>query len=851
MRKVVVFLMYIVYATFAYGQKFVAEAPSEVSVGDQFRLTYTINTQDVTGFTAGSIPDAFEVLIGPTSSYQSSFQSINGHTTSSKTITYTYVLYANKKGSFVIQPASIYVGKKKITSNTVKVTVGGSAAGSSNRQGASRGYSSSRRISGSDLFIKVSANKRRVHEQEPILLTYKVYTTLDLTQLIGKMPDLKGFHTQEIQLPQQKNFKIETFNGRPYKTVTWSQYVMFPQMTGKLEIPSITFNGVVALQDRSVDPFEAFFNGGSGYVEVKHSLKAPGVSVQVDPLPARPSGFSGGVGEFRMLATISSASVKTNEPVTLRVTVSGIGNLKLIKAPTVKFPKDFDTYDVKTTDKTKLTVNGVEGNVVYEYLAVPRNQGQFKIPAVEFVYYDVKSDSYRTLKSEEFTLDVDKNPKDPAYGSNGSAATGLQQDTDIRDIKYNDDDVESGIGWWSWQYKMTIGIFVLLFVSLFIVRRYIGRVGADDDGSKMRKANKVATKRLKKAKKLMLDNKPDEFYDEVLRALWGYIGNKLNISVEQISRDNISQKLSDSNVDDGVISEFIGALDECEFERYAPGDAKGNMTKTFDTAMGVIMKIEEKMKKKSSRRFLTVLTVALLLAGIVPVSSHAVTKEDADRAYSQKQYHQAIKSYEALLRDGGNANLYYNLGNAYYRTGNISRAIINYERALLLDQGDEDVRHNLKIANSKTVDKIAPRSRVFFIEWYNSLKNCIGIDKWINLGFTSLALIFVFAVLYFLPKRILLQKIGFFGGLFFSVIFIFSTLFAYQQNQKLISHSEAVIVSPIVLIKKSPSSGGMDLFILHEGAKVEILDGVLMDWKEIRLPDGRKGWVESSHIERI
>ena len=605
------------------------------------------------------------------------------------------------------------------------------------------------------------------------------------------------------------------------------------------------------MQDRSVDPFEAFFNGGSGYVEVKHSLKAPGVSLQVEPLPARPAGFSGGVGEFNMSATVSASSVKTNEPVTVRVTVSGIGNLKLIKAAVVKFPKDFDTYDVKTTDKTKLTVNGVEGSVVYEYLAVPRNQGQFKIPAVEFIYYDVKTDSYRTLKSDAFTLDVDKNPKEAAYSGGSGTGTGMQQDMDIRDIRYDSVDTGDGIGWWSSEYKMTMGLFVLLFIALAVARRYVGRVGADDEGSKMRKANKVATKRLKKAKRLMLENKQDEFYDEVLRALWGYIGNKLNIPVEQISRDNISQKLSEQNVGEGIISEFIGALDECEFARYAPGDAKGNMTKTFDTAMGVITKIEDEMKKNSSRRNLMVLIAVFLMMCIAPGSLHAVTKEDADRAYNQKQYHQAIKSYESLLRSGGSVDLYYNLGNAYYRTGNISRAIINYERALLLDQGDEDVRHNLKIANGKTVDKIVPRSRVFFVEWYNSLKNCIGIDKWINLGFISLALIFVFAVFYLFPKRVLIQKIGFFGSLFFAVIFLFSTLFAYEQNRKLVSHSEAVIVSPIVLIKKSPSSGGMDLFILHEGAKVEILDGVLMDWKEIRLPDGRKGWVESSHIERI
>ncbi len=196
-------------------------------------------------------------------------------------------------------------------------------------------------ISGSDLFIKVSANKKRVHEQEPILLTYKVYTQVELTQLEGKMPDLKGFHNQEVPLPQQKTFHTETVNGRPYKCVTWSQYVMYPQMTGKLEIPSITFKGIVVQQNRNVDPMEAFFNGGSGYVEVKKDIKAPGITLQVDPLPQRPANFSGGVGKFNISACLDKKEIKAGEPITLRVIVGGIGNLKLLKQPVVEFPEGF------------------------------------------------------------------------------------------------------------------------------------------------------------------------------------------------------------------------------------------------------------------------------------------------------------------------------------------------------------------------------------------------------------------------------------------------------------------------------------------------------------------------------
>lgn len=316
-------------------------------------------------------------------SYQSSYQLVNGKASSSQTLTYTYVLFASKKGTFVIPSAQIIVGNKRIESNSVKVYVGSNPQSSNTNKGSQGkpiAHGSGTKISGSDLFVKVSANKRSVYEQEPVLLTYKVYTLVDLTQLIGKMPDLKGFHTQELELPQQKNFKVEMFNGRPYRTVTWSQYVMFPQVVGKLDIPSITFNGIVALKNLNVDPFEAFFNGGSGYTEVKHSIKAPGLTLQVVPLPNRPAGFSGGVGKFTLSVGLNKNEVKTNEPIKVSVTVNGTGNLKLIKAPSVNYPKDFDRYDVQTTDKTELTSRGVEGSMVYDYLAVPRNQGKFEIP---------------------------------------------------------------------------------------------------------------------------------------------------------------------------------------------------------------------------------------------------------------------------------------------------------------------------------------------------------------------------------------------------------------------------------------------------------------------------------------
>lgn len=840
----------------AAAQRLVADAPAEVAVGEQFRLTYTVNTQNVNGFRVGTIPAELEVLMGPSTSSQSSFQMVNGHTSSSSSITYTYIICANKAGTYSIPAAHISVGGKTIASNQLRIKVSGtSRQGAQGQQGQGDGglRPAGSRISGSDLFIKVSANKRRVHEQEPILLTYKVYTLVDLTSLKGNMPDLKGFHTQEVQLPQQKSYKIETVNGRPYRTVTWSQYVMFPQITGKLEIPSITFDGIVIQQNRDVDPFEAFFNGGSGYVEVKKKIKAPGLTIQVDPLPARPAGFSGGVGSFTISAQLNKTDIKANNPVTLRVIVSGRGNLKLIKKPEVKFPKDFDTYDAKVTDKTKLTSNGVEGNMVYDFLAVPRNQGKYEIPPIEFVYYDTEANAYKTVKTQAFTLNVAKGSGSASVSDYTGDAADDQLNKDIRGIKTGDADVHD-IGdffFGSTAYWVAMCVLAAIFVSLFVVFRHRAIANANIDRMRGKKANKVATKRLKKANRLMLDSKASLFYDEVLRALWGYVGDKLSIPVEKLSRENISQRLAERSVGDETIALFIGALDECEFERYAPGDVKGNMSKTFEAAMTAIMRIEETMKKRKKSAAATATVLLLALMAWLPSDAGAITKANADSAYARQQYQQAIKDYEELLHDGVSAELYYNLGNAYYRTDNITRAVLNYERALLLSPGDGDIRFNLQMARSKTIDKITPESEMFFVTWYHALVNIMSVDGWARTALVSFALAIVLALVYLFSARIWVRKVGFFGGLAFIAVFILANLFAYQQRQELVNRTGAIIISSAVPVKSTPSKSGTDLFILHEGTKVEITDGTMRGWKEIRVADGKEGWIETSKIEII
>lgn len=858
---IILLLMMLGYHVHVDAQHISVSAPSHVAAGENFRVAYTINTSDVEEFRMGGVQDGLEVIAGPYTSSQSSYQMINGHTSSSSSVTITYTLYAAKNGSFTIGASHAVVGGKRLSSRPVKIQVSGHAQrtnGAPNMHGQNsydqpHMRSAGSAISGSDLFIKVSASKKRVHEQEPILLTYKVYTQVDLTQLEGKMPDLKGFHTQEVPLPQQKTFHTETVNGRPYKCVTWSQYVMYPQMTGRLEIPSITFKGIVVQQNRNVDPMEAFFNGGSGYVEVKKDIKAPGITLQVDPLPQRPANFSGGVGKFNISASLDKKEVKAGEPITLRVVVGGIGNLKLLKQPVVNFPKDFDKYDAKVTDKTRLTANGVEGNMVYDFLAVPRNQGSYTIPSVELTYYDTGKNAYKTIKTQPFKVEVEKGD-----GTSAESEDFASQDKDIHTIKlgkaeqHKADEMFFG----SFGYWISLLMPLIAFVVLLIVFRRRAIENADIVKKRSNRAGKIATKRLRLANKLMLQGKQGEFYDEVMRALWGYMSYKLNMPAEKLNRDNIRETLGRHFVDDATIEKFTTALDECEFERYAPGDAAGNMNRTFESAMTAIMDIENAIneaRKNQKKHPAGYSFVWLLLAMICfgGTSAKAVTKNNADTEYQKGNYQQAIRDYEEILKNGESAEIYFNLGNAYYRTDNITKAVLNYERARLLSPGDDDINFNLQFARSKTIDKITPQSEMFFVTWYKSLVNFTSVDNWAKTGILCIVMALLLVLLYLFGPQLMLRKIGFFGGLAFFVIFLLSNLFAFQQKQALDNRTGAIIISPSVNIKKTPAKNSADQFVLHEGTRVDIIDKGMTDWRCIRVGDGREGWIETKAIEEI
>ena len=608
MKKLIVILMALIaYSTQALADKvsFTASAPDVVVVGDQFRLSYTVTTQKVKDFQAPSIK-GFDVLMGPSRSQQSSTQIMNGNVTSTSSITFTYILMANTAGEYTIPGASIVADGNQMVSNSVKVKVlpqdqasnGGQSDGSSSARSSSSGTS----VSNQDLFITATASKTNVYEQEAFVLTYKIYTREhDLQLNNAKLPDFKGFHSQEIEMTTNARWTQEHYKGRNYNTTIYRQFVLFPQQSGKLFIEPAQFQMTVGKAIQSDDPFDAFFNGGSNVVRVQKSIVTPKIAINVNPLPAgKPASFSGGVGEFNISSSINSKELKTNDAITIKLVISGTGNLKLISNPEIKFPDDFEVYDPKVDNQVRLTQEGLTGNKVIEYLAIPRHAGNYKIPGVSFSYFDIRSKSYKTLKTEDYVINVEKGAGNAdqviANFSNKEDLKVLGED--IRYIKQNEVTLQpkGSFFYGSVTYWLFYIIPALAFIIFFIVYRKQAAANANVAKMKTKKANKVATKRMKLAGKLLSENKKDAFYDEVLKALWGYISDKLSIPVSRLSKDNIEEKLRNHGVSEELIKEFLNALNDCEFARFAPGDENQAMDKVYSSSIEVISRMENSIK---------------------------------------------------------------------------------------------------------------------------------------------------------------------------------------------------------------------------------------------------------------
>ncbi len=603
MKRLLILYILCLISVCAYANvSITAQAPDVVAVDEQFRLQFTVNSQSVTS--VSNLPDipGFEVLYGPSRSTSYSMQIINGKQSQNSSTTYSYVLMATKTGTYTLPKLTVVVGGKSYTSNAVQVKVLANSNASSSHSHSSSQPSvvkspASTSISNKDLFIAVTANKNEVYEQEPVLLTYRVYSRVNLTELRGNMPDLKGFMVKEIPLPQQKSFSVDTFNGENYYTTVWSQYLMFPQQSGKLTIPKIKFDGVVVVSNPNIDLIDAFFNGTSSSVRQRKTIIAPSLDIKVKPLPEGPADFSGGVGSFTIKAKAKNATLKQNETLDIQVSISGSGNVDLIKAPKVEFPSDFDTYDPKMTNSTKLTSSNMNGSLVIDYLAVPKNKGHYTIPGIKLIYFDTQSRDYKTIQTGPIEVEVLKGEKN-IYADKQRE---ILAKSDIRFIKTGDVKLsqKADVFWNTPVYWLlyVVGL-ILLGMVLYVVNH---RMSVKGDSILMRRqgANRLAIRRLKKAQQLQKKNQADAFYDEMLNALNGFVADKLNITISELSKERVAAELADANVSQELCDSYLRLLDNCEFMRYAGGADKNlQMDEIYHQGLNIISLLDAAIKRK-------------------------------------------------------------------------------------------------------------------------------------------------------------------------------------------------------------------------------------------------------------
>ena len=604
MKNKILLIALMLFSAFAAGAaepvRFTASAPSTVIVDKPFQLVYTVNA---TGKDL-KVPEFtnFEVLAGPFESRSSSYQVINGKTSSSLSISYTFTLQGLKTGTYSVPPASIMVDGQKHSSNGLSIKVlpddGSDAAGSS----AAQSGASTAKITNDKIFIRTNISKSSVYEQEPVVVTYKLYTLADVAGMNNmKMPDFNGFLKQELDQSQNKQLSYENFNGKNYGTIVLYQVLLYPQRTGDITIDKASFEAVIRVQNKTQvrSIFDDFFDS---YTNVNKALVAPAVKVKVYPLPgAKPAGFSGTVGQLSMSSTISATQVKANEAVTLKVVISGSGNMKLIKNPDIELPEGFEIYDPKVNNNFKTTTSGVSGTKTIEYLFIPRNAGDFEIPAAEFVYFDLQEKTYKTLRTPVYNLKVSKGEggESVVSGNYVNKEDVKQLGKDIRFIetkpfkltKKTEPVFGTVEGWILYLIPLLVALF------LFFVLKRKALENSNIEFVRNKKANKQAQKRLKMAQKLLNEGKKDKFYEEVLKAVWNYLSDKLAIPAASLTKERVEAELTEKGVNADAIKQFTDILNTCEFARYAPNSGQQEMGNLYAEAIDAISNLEDIIKK--------------------------------------------------------------------------------------------------------------------------------------------------------------------------------------------------------------------------------------------------------------
>ncbi len=848
--------------------------PQTAYAGQPFQITFEVNAQ-AQNFQMPSLK-GLRLLAGPSISSSSSTSINNGKRTHSVSTGYTIIVQADTEGSANVGVASCIVDGKTVKNTPFSIKIEKGEPHNPQQQQRQRprqswpGWDEPRQqqqpapqLDEKSLLARISINKSTLYQGEEAIISYKLYTQVPLAQYqIDQLPRIKGFWSEDLSenWTHVRQYE-EHYNGRNYHVAEIRRGAIYPQESGTMKIDPLKTNVVAIVQNRMqrtgtlLDFFidDPFFSPVQQQAITK-SLVSNAPTLHVKPLPEAPESFAGGVGRFEVNAQSDLSELRANEAFTYRVTVSGRGNLSLLEAPQIDFPQGMEVYEPRIDDKITKGDNGLSGSRTFEWIVIPQTQGDYEIPALEYTYFDPTSGQYVTRHSDAIKIKVAKGD-----GTATAKSEVKELNSDIHHIKKSTtlrkhgDEAKASWLFWLLILLSTTGTAI----AVAMIRRQ-QQIAGDEGSMKLQRATKLAKKRLRNAERYLSAGDDERFYEEIYKALWGCIADKFNIQMSLLSSETVKSQLEQKQVGDELQQRIMQTLADVDFARFAPGDSSAKKQSIYEETMNTIMQVGAiKVATARSKAPAATLALLLLIAATTPMLAETTANttpqqlfDQGNALYEQGDYAAAAEAYQKILANQQESwELYYNLGNAHYRLGEIGQSILNYERARQLAPHRREIKDNLTLARSKTEDHIEQLPQMFMVAWFHAAVNGLSPAKWRTVCVAMWLLLCVAIGCFLTTQKHKIRKISFISIVIIALLVIISIVNTTFSSRNVSDSRGAVVTAPMIVVKGSPDSKSVDKFVLHEGTSLTITDQQ-DDWWQIEIGDGKNGWI-SSGAEKI
>ena len=873
MKKIVLIIFAILFSVFGlYAQEIVfkCEAPKVVGLHERFRVSFTVNSSKPSDFKAPTFQNV-NILGGPSTSRSSSISIINGKRTDNSSTSFVFWLQSITTGKITIPSARVKVDGKLYTTKPMTISVEEDNPSMSQR--SANNPNSTRQtqqptvkvIDDKAVFVRAIPSKSKVVKGEEVVISYKIYTLVPVSEYqVDKFPSSQGFWVEELDNQLTPTLEKEVIDGKVYQVATLRKVLVYPQKSGTLHINPMGLEIVAHLQTGTTrrqrvstgDPFfDAFFNdpffshSSPVFERVNKKLKTNALSIEVEELPQSDESFLGAVGQFEITSSIDTSFCRTNEAITLSYTVSGKGNLTLIENLKLALPDEFEVYDPNITDNISKTAAGQSGSRTFQYIIIPRVEGNYSIPELNFTYFDPQTREYKTLTTEGYDLKIEKGKNDSKFVEQMSERE-KYRNMSITDV-FASKDKRDGILMPVFSFPILYVLILVLIIALVIMIRLTAKQLKEREdvvGVKLKKANKVAMKRLKKAALYLKENRRDEFEAEIGQALWSYLSDKFKIATSDLSLENIQKVMSDNCLEEDVLQNTIKTLNDCEYIRFSQSKESDKHRELYEQTMKTITDIETSMAKLKKQNRKNNKTICLLLMCLLSSGLFAQNLQEANQAYKAKDYAKALEIYLKAEKTNPNAELYHSIANTYFRMSDFANGILYYERALRLTPNDETLIRNHKVCRSRLMGEVYIMQDFFLIKWTKAIANCLSPLAWAILFVVLFILACVLFFVYYFnsDNKVLL----FYLCLSASVLSLTSFgLGMYRQNM-VHAKNEAIIFSSDAVLVESREKSDSQQTKLFKGQKVKIKT-TTREEVFVRTEDGKEGWLDKDYIKII